>query len=242
MHDAAYSRASRFAALFIPPRCSLCLATTEPDQPLCTQCQQRARLTPPGAIQLNHSGLDAAFAAFDYAGTVSEMVKALKYRGAVALAGVMSEMASRRLPSDFLAPGAVLVPAPSHPASHRARGFNPAALFAKALANRHGLAFADQLARDGSRPPQAKLSRAERLTMPDDAVRMRYARLRPWRRNPLAEFPPNVVVCDDVTTTGVTLEVCAFAIRERYGLEDRPVQIKGLAFASARQTSPSHGG
>lgn len=242
MQSTVGSFASLVAALIAPPRCPLCLAVAEPGRPLCPQCWRAIRRAPLGTNESNRSVLDAAFAAFDYSGSVSEIVKAFKYRGVVSLAAVMSDAASRRLPRCFLTPDAVLVPAPSHPASHRARGFNPAALFTKALAKHHGLTLADQLMRDGSRPPQAQLSRADRLTMPDDAVSLRSAGLRPWRANPLAEFPTNVVVCDDVTTTGVTLEVCAYAIRERYGLHDRLVQIKGLAFASARQASPSHGG
>jgi predicted amidophosphoribosyltransferase len=112
------------------------------------------------------------------------------------------------------------VPVPAHPARRRSRGFNQAALLAHEIAAICELEVHDCLVRDSGVAPQATLSRAERLMLPRDSIRVESikpeAKKRTTIRKSLAELPTKVVLLDDVTTTGVTLEVCASAIRERY--------------------------
>ena len=181
---------------------------------------------------------DCAFAAFPYAGAARPLIAALKFGGAVAVAGEMAELMRPRLPSWF-AEADWLVPVPAHPDRRRARGYNQSLLLARALATDTDLRVVDCLRRTAISPPQSQLTRAQRLALPRAAVTIDERALRQDGGKSLVMFPTKVVVCDDVVTTGVTLEVCAQAIREWHH-PTGSVLIRSVSFASAgRQTRTS---
>ena len=93
-----------------------------------------------------------------------------------------------------------LVCVPLHPLRRRERGFNQAEELARALGKRQGLPFLGCLKRVRPTPPQARLGRGPRL------------------RNLLGAFTydarfdvagRNLLLIDDVLTTGATAEACA---------------------------------
>lgn len=155
----------------------------------------------------------SVLAAFPYDGPVRPLIAALKFRGAVAVAGELAELMRPRV-AGWLEDADWLVPVPAHPDRRRARGYNQSLLLAKALARGTDIKVVDCLRRTAIAPPQSQLSRAQRLQLPRRAITIDERAVRQNRRISLAEFPTKVVVCDDVATTGVTLEVCAQAIRE----------------------------
>ncbi|MGH2905726.1 MAG: ComF family protein [Solirubrobacterales bacterium] len=184
---------------------------------LCSRCRSAFGRLPAGTIA-PRATLDVGFAAFPYEGVARELVHALKFRGAVAVSREMAALMVERVPTGMLT-DVVLVPVPAHPANRRSRGYSQTALLARELAAICELPVLDCLVRDSARPPQSTLSRAERLRLPKWSIRAEVP--ASYRQNPfaLAGFPTKVVLLDDVTTTGVTLEVCASAIRERYPAE-----------------------
>lgn len=210
---------ARAIALIAPPRCSSCGGNCAAGEWVCMACLRLLRAAP-----------ESKRAAFINSGVARDLVLALKFRGEVALAGVMAELMLERLPR-AVGDAEWIVPAPPHPARSRVRGYSPATLIARELARRTGARSVECLTRDGARRPQSELARAERLAMPAHSIAVSNAALRHAGIDPLAEFPTNVVVCDEVTTTGVTLELCAQAIRERQP-EAGPRQIRFLSFAS----------
>ncbi|MBI4898644.1 MAG: ComF family protein [Actinobacteria bacterium] len=169
--------------------------------------------------------LTALFAAFPMEWPARDLVHALKYRSAVAVANEMARLIAARVPSGML-DGALLVPVPAHPVHQRLRGYNQSLLLARELARVGRLPFCDCLERTSSSPPQTGLPRSRRLALDPAAFRARSQPIRHPRKS--TEFPTNVVLLDDVVTTGVTLEVCAFAIRRRFGSE-----VRALTFAGA---------
>lgn len=245
----------RAVALVVPPRCVCCGGPAAPGAFLCGTCREALGRLPAGTPARRGGGgaLAGHFAAFPMAGPARDLVHALKFRGLPAAAGPMAELLSRRLPAKFLA-DALLVPVPAHPVRHRARGFNQSALLAQRLAEMHGLPVFDCLARGAGGGPQTGRSRSERLLLPDDAFFLRETGSKMRRRPPLTcagslddrmkflhkgyskptQFPTNVVLMDDVATTGVTLEVCAKAIRTRF-----QSKVRAVTFAS---TSAGPGG
>jgi predicted amidophosphoribosyltransferase len=128
-------------------------------------------------------------------------MRALKFAAARPLADVMAAQIAANAPAQLLRPGVTLVPVPAHPARRRARGFDPAALIARALARRCGLPLASALRRGGAPSRQVGASRADRL----DAARLAFT----GRGAP----PADVVLVDDVHTTGATLAACARALQ-----------------------------
>lgn len=211
----------RAFGLIAPPLCAGCSLPCAPTQWVCPGCSRELELLR-RSIPADSAGPPQA--AFEYRGVARRLVTALKFEGAVALAGEMAEAMLGALP-ECPARGDVLVPAPAHPRHQRRRGFNHARLLADALAERSGASVVDCLRRDGSRPPQSELDRAGRLAMPRGAIDCEPRQLE-------RIVQTNVVVCDDVTTTGVTLELCAQAIRDRLP-EGGQASIGAAVFALA---------
>jgi ComF family protein len=185
-------------------------------------CRRLLRRLPPRPVEL--AGVPA-WAPVGYEGPARALVRALKFRGAVALADAMSAQIAANAPPGLLAEGAVcdpappvLVPVPLHPRRSRARGFNQARLLAEALARRTGLATADCLERLGAEGTQVGRGRHERRAGPAGRVLMRSAQA--------TVAPARALLVDDVVTTGGTLAACADALRSAGTRE-----IAALAFA-----------
>ena len=129
------------------------------------------------------------------------MLHALKFAAARPLADVMAAQVAAAAPRELLC-GATLVAVPAHPARRRARGFDPAELLTHALARRTRLPLNRALRRDGASARQLGASRQLRLA----PGRLGFTACAP--------APRNVVLVDDVHTTGATLQACAEALRE----------------------------
>lgn len=217
------------SALLVPPRCMVCASSCRSASPTCDRCRvELARAERGRPRRLDPSSLDSLSAAYEYEGVARAAVHALKFSGRVALAELMGEMLFERAPGTLNA-DCVIVPVPSHPANRRKRGFDQARLLADALSKATGAPIADCLMRHGLRGAQTEMGRAGRLAIPVGEFAIGPAAGRHCDADPLAEFPTNVVVCDDVATTTCTLEACASAIRERCKVQT----IHGLTFASA---------
>jgi predicted amidophosphoribosyltransferase len=208
-------------------------------EPLCAACRRLLRRLPAKPVEL--AGV-RAWAPVGYEGPARELVRALKFRGAVALADAMAAQIAANAPPGLLGdappdspppeggtpPGAgsrppprdapVLVPVPLHPRRQRARGFNQARALAEALARRTGLAIADCLERLGAGATQVGRGRHDRRAGPAGLVRA--------RGEGEAGAPSRALLVDDVVTTGGTLAACAAALRS-VGTHE----IAALAFA-----------
>ncbi len=152
--------------------------------------------------------LTACVAAVEFRGAVEIWIHRFKYPRAgfaaldpapLAVARMLCLEAGARAPAP--APDLV-VPVPLHPRRLRARGFNPAALLARALANEHRVRLDPvALRRVRDTPTQTGLDRrARRRNMRGAFVARRPVASRVW-------------LVDDVVTTGSTLGEAAQALR-----------------------------
>ena len=190
----------RLTDLLAPPLCWGCGGDAG-GQPLCAPCRVHLRRLGPEPVSL--AGI-ATWAPLAYEGAARDLVRGLKYRGAVALADPMAAQIAASAPPGFVAGPSTLVPVPLHPARLRRRGFNQAERLATALARRTRLAVCDCLERHGPATRQVGRDRAQRLAGP---VEIAHRRGYP--------VPARVVLVDDVATTGATLAACAAVLRAR---------------------------
>jgi ComF family protein len=124
----------------------------------------------------------------------------MKYEGRRSLAQPLAELMRVR-GADALEGAACLVPVPLHPSKRRERGFNQAADLAKHL----GLPVRDALRRQRATASQTGLPSARRHRN----VRGVFVTTRAAREL----IGSTIVLIDDVSTTGATLEACARALK-----------------------------
>jgi ComF family protein len=194
--------------LLMPPACSGC---GRPGALLCPSCRgrlrppfdQRDRFVAPDAGVVIGEALLLATAAFAYEGPMRRALAALKYAGVSRLAPVLACAASPALVRLLAISGsATMVPIPVHPERQRARGYNQAALLARALAAESGVPSAEVLVRIRPTTQQHRLNRAARLQNLRGAFAVG---TRP---------PAAVILADDIITTTATLEAAASVLRE----------------------------
>ena len=142
------------------------------------------------------------WAPLSYEGPAGALVRGLKYRGAAGLADAMAAQIAANSPPGLLERPAVLVPVPLHPSRRRSRGYNQAERLAHALARRSGLELRDCLRRTGAATRQVGRGREERLGRPPAGIEL----------SPRGACPSDVLLVDDVATTGATLAACAAAL------------------------------
>jgi ComF family protein len=147
-----------------------------------------------------------------YEGVLMEAIHLMKFRGARRLSRPLSGMLSGL---DLSRDADIIVPVPMTGAGLKKRGFNQSALVAKALGRARDIPLRlDLLLKIRETPPQLGLSRR--------------ARLRNLRGAFSAEPGVkglNVIVLDDVITTGATMRECASALKKSGATEVTALSI-----------------
>lgn len=152
------------------------------------------------------SKIDGAAYAYGYHGPAGRLVRNLKYRGVWLLAEEMGADIARAAMLLRIENICYVTAVPMHPKRLRTRGRNHAELLARAVAERLGLEYADMLTRTRNARQQARLSPKERKENLRGAfaVREEYMEL---------VNGAEVLVIDDVFTTGATAIHCAEALK-----------------------------
>jgi ComF family protein len=194
-----------------PPLCAACDAAVEGDATFCHACRRPPR---PATRRLCDVPLVVAGS---YAAPLSTAIARFKYSGRGELSGPLSRLLLPALRALELPRDVVFAPVPLHGKRLAERGYNQAALLARDLARGLGRKCSPRLlARTRDTEHQVGKSRLERLTNAQDAFVL---------REPATS---EVVLIDDVVTTGATVRACAQALA-RGGV--RLVAIGALAEA-----------
>lgn len=176
--------------------CVLCQAGREP---LCNGCGRQLLPPPTSTIR----GIGAVPALFAYEGTGAAVVRALKYRDGRRLVGPLADGLCGLVPPGHLT---LVSWIPTSNARRNHRGFDQAELLARALARRLGVPCRRVLRRLAG-PSQTGRSRAERLGNVG------------FRPVSSAVGSGQIVVVDDVCTTGATVRSARRAMRSIPGAE-----------------------
>lgn len=197
--------------LFFPRRCPYC-GQVMGFAPGC-ECAPRVeecRLFGPSAL-LDGEGrrlafLDGGAACYTYAGPIRQGVRRLKFEGACGLAAVYGrEMAALAAQLEPGGPFDGVIPVPSTKKERRRRGYDVPLLLARALSGALAIPLWDDiLIKEFETRRQHELPLAERKANLLGAFGLRDIAAVQGRR---------VLLCDDVATSGATLDECAKMLR-----------------------------
>jgi ComF family protein len=147
--------------------------------------------------------LRLALAAYAYEGPMRRALAALKYGGSSRVAPVLAGLAAPTLERLRAISGeAALVPVPVHADRLAARGYDQAALLARALGRQASLPVVPALVRVRATTKQHRLDRGARLRNLRGAFAIN------------GRAPPVAILVDDIITTTATLEACAGVLQE----------------------------
>jgi len=214
-----------FFDVLLPPRCPSCRTIVGEDGSFCGSCWTELRfITAPmcarcgtpfevdhgpgttcGACLLRAPRYASARAALVYHGSARRVLLGFKHSDRDHLVRLMAPQMVRAA-RGLLTPDAVLVPVPLHRWRLWRRGYNQAALLARAVGKLGAVPVSvDALVRTRATAMSKGMTRTQRATN----VRGAFAVARP-----AAIVGRAVILVDDVLTTGATVEACTRALRK----------------------------
>jgi len=152
---------------------------------------------------------ETVIAPFKAAGVLRELIHHYKFEGRAELRSTLSVLIETVWDDPRLAPVLespdqwAIVPVPLHPKRRRWRGFNQADDLARALANQSGCILIPALQRLTHTEQQSRLTREQRI----DNMRKAFSLSKHKETNLLQG--KNILLVDDVVTTGSTTNACA---------------------------------
>lgn len=179
--------------LLAPPRCAACDQRLHREAVFCAACFATLEAAPPLPARIT--------ASFAYGGAVAEAIRLCKFRGRVDRLRLLARLIVHRLPAHEVD---AVAPVPLHRARLRERGFDQAAILAQSVARSlRKPCDVELLARVVDTPHLANLAPSGRALAIEGAF--------------VARRPCRVLLVDDVTTTGATLEAAGAAIEAAGG-------------------------
>ncbi|MFY9520567.1 MAG: ComF family protein [Caldicoprobacterales bacterium] len=176
------------------PRCKKCGKPLREDlMDYCRDCQASRHL------------FTAGLSVYEYTQTIRDLIYRYKYQGETSLARTFG-----LLMGDLFAESAwpidLVMPVPLHKRKESYRGFNQSSLLADYIAYRQGLAFRDDvLLREIDTDKQASLTRQDRMKNLKGAFTV---------VKPSIIKDKNILLIDDVYTTGATVDSCTASLKE----------------------------
>ncbi|MFA7662335.1 MAG: ComF family protein [Patescibacteria group bacterium] len=186
-----------------------CLGCGQKDTWLCENCFQKIKILDNNLIPKNNDTLflDKIISACHYKNSLLEkIIPTFKYKFATELARPLGQILIQTLSKFEIPSETILIPVPLHQKRFNERGFNQAELLAKELSLHFDLLLQTKIiSRTKNTEHQARLNRTERLQNLDQCFRC---------LNPDLVKNKNIILIDDVLTTGSTLNNIAEILKK----------------------------
>lgn len=189
--------------------------------PVCAACGERLEAAERaagerlcGACRMEQPPFVRAIAYGSYSGGLRELIQLLKYQSVRPAAGVLGRMLAEallELSEDFGDVAPVVVPVPLHDSKLRQRGFNQSEWIARAALKNFRMRGTERLALEPSWLGRVR----ETQSQTGLSAEQRRANVRGAFRvlRPAAIAGKDIVLIDDVFTTGTTVRECARVLR-----------------------------
>lgn len=193
--------------------CDNCIQDIKQTELVCPFCEKLALGGAVHPVCKRKFGLDGLWSLGVYQAPLKNAIQKIKYKWIIELAetliNITLEYWARFQP--FLlgqikkdqGKNWVVIPVPLHKHRQNWRGFNQAALLGKLLADKIGLEFREDLKRIKNTKPQFKLKAWQRK----GNIKGAFSLTKPYTLN------PNILLIDDVWTTGSTLKECCYILK-----------------------------
>lgn len=190
---------TRFFRAFIPQLCSGCHQQLGGEIGLCASCRQALKPTIEEYSSLQRQRSPHLVTLGRYQGIQRRAIRTFKYKGARDLAQPLGQALGKAVPRDWQIQAVIAVPL--HPRRERERGYNQAQLLALHIADILEVPCVNAISRTHWTGQQAKRGAHRELA-----------------RNPFevtGHVPPgNLLLVDDVLTTGNTLRACRDVLQQ----------------------------
>lgn len=202
--------------LFFPEACKACGDELHAgERLLCTSCHIQMPLTDfhtyndnsikkvfYGRIKIENA---TALFYFEKRGPVQELMHNLKYRGTASVSSYLGNWLGEELKGlQSYSNVDVIIPVPIHPKKKKVRGYNQVEGFAKALGLHLDATYVDSILLK-SKNTKTQVFKG-RFTRSDETLKAFYI------QNYKKLAGKHILLCDDILTTGATLEACALQL------------------------------
>lgn len=141
-------------------------------------------------------------------GPLKELIHTYKYEGLKDLDVILSKFLTKSFRQYNLEKNFQVTYVPLHPSRQRWRGYNQSKLLAEKFAKKSGLKLLDSLlTKTKKTKTQIGLKRKERLKNQKDSFKINLKYKKSLKNK-------NIIIVDDVITTGATLNECAKELRK----------------------------
>lgn len=190
--------------------CPSCIKNLPKIRPICSECE-RASIDGLTHFKCKKTlGLDGLVCLWPYDGVVRKAILALKYKYAKEVATELSSYIQTKLVNNnvILPRSSVLIPIPLYFIKKNLRGFNQAEVIAKTISEKLGWDFNSKtLIRKKLRQPQTELKA--------DVRRKNIKGVFSLSPNISISSYPNIIIFDDVYTTGSTLKEASKVLKRK---------------------------
>ena len=202
--------------LFLPNQCLICAQSLEAEKILCETCLNNLQALTPTGTYKNTSSIEKIYFYDYYDSLLTELIKSYKYGPHKTLERFLAYFLSLLL--SYWGLNGTIIPVPSHIVSKRSRGFSSVENIVECCKKRfcQDLETLPIIRRKGTYIPQASIT--DQIQRKENANKS-YNIVE-------SEIPEQIIIIDDIMTSGNTLEAVASLIKSKRS----DCQITGVVF------------